>query len=193
MILKQIIIKNNAKYDEKSAIISLKKGNVSAFELIYQQNWSVLYSYAYNILRNKMVCEEIVQETFLSIWKRRESLGVTTSLKGYLLTAVKFQVLNYIRSEKVRKEYAIIYTTFEKTLYDNSNEEHIHLSDLEHLVEREISKLPNKCQQVYRLSRNEHQSIKTIADMLNISHKTVENHLTQALKQLRSSLGGLFL
>ncbi|MDB5011024.1 MAG: polymerase, sigma-24 subunit, subfamily, partial [Mucilaginibacter sp.] len=152
----------------------LKEGKISAFEQAYELYWSNLYSYAYNILRNKMVCEEIVQETFLSLWNKREQLHITHSLKAYLLTAVKFQVLNYMRSEKVRKEYAAVYTAFEKFPYDNSNEERIYLSDLENLVESEVSKLPHKCQQVYRLSRNEHQSIKNIADLLNISHKTVE-------------------
>ncbi|HEY0175722.1 MAG TPA: sigma-70 family RNA polymerase sigma factor, partial [Pedobacter sp.] len=66
------------------------------------------------------------------------------------------------------------------------------LSDLKNLVENEVSKLPEKCQQIFRLSRNEHQSVKKIADLLNISHKTVENQLSKALKQLRSSLGQFF-
>ena len=63
------------------------------------------------------------------------------------------------------------------------------MSDLKGMIENEVSKLPEKCQQIFRLSRNEHQSIKNIADLMNISHKTVENQLTKALRQLRSSLG----
>lgn len=173
-------------------LLYLNKGKVDAFEQIYQSHWSDLYNYAYNILRNKIVCEEVVQETFFSLWTKRENLKITHSLKAYLFTAVKFQVLNYIKSEKVKKDYAANYVAFKRLSHDNSNEESIHLSDLKDLIENEVSKLPEKCQQIFRLSRNEHQSIKNIADMLNISHKTVENQLTKALKQLRSSLGQLF-
>lgn len=163
------------------------------FAQIYHSYWSVLYSYAYNILRDKAVCEEIVQETFFSLWTRRKHLQITHSLKSYLITAVKFQTLNYIRSEKVRRDYAASYYAFEKSMADNSNEESIYLSDLKDLVEKEVSKLPPKCQEIFRLSRNEHKSIQNIADLLNISHKTVENQLTKALKHLRSSLGHFFV
>ncbi|MDN5286921.1 MAG: polymerase, sigma-24 subunit, subfamily [Mucilaginibacter sp.] len=167
----------------------MKKGDIAAFEKIYQLYWSGLYSYAYNILRNKVICEEIVQEIFFSLWNKRDELKITHSLKAYLFTAIKFQTLNYIKSEKVKKDYAASYTAFEKNFFDNSNEENIYFSDLKNKVENEVSKLPQKCQQIYRLSRDEHQSIKNIADLLNISHKTVENQLTKALKYLRSSLG----
>lgn len=171
---------------------SLNKGDIAAFEQIYQLYWSDLYNYAYNIVRNKIVCEEIIQETFFSLWTKREQLQITQSLKAYLFTAVKFQTINYIRSEKVKRDYASSYASFTKPAVDNSNEESIHLSDLKGIIENEVAKLPEKCQQIFRLSRNEHQSIKNIADLMNISHKTVENQLTKALRQLRSSLGQFF-
>jgi len=165
---------------------------MSAFEQIYQLYWSDLYNYAYNILRDKIVCEEILQETFFSLWSKRENLQIAHSIKAYLFTTVKFQTINFIRSEKVKRDYAASYTSFTKMAVDNSNEEHIHLSDLKGIIENEVSKLPEKCQQIFRLSRNDHQSIKNIADLMNISHKTVENQLTKALRQLRSSLGQFF-
>lgn len=143
-------------------------------------------------MRNKLVCEEIIQETFFSLWTKRQELQITHSIRAYLFTAVKFQTINYIRSEKVKREYASSYANFKAVSFDNSNEESIHLSDLKGQIETEVSKLPEKCQQIFRLSRNEHQSIKSIADLLNISHKTVENQLTKALRQLRSSLGQFF-
>lgn len=163
-----------------------------AFEQIYELYWSDLYNYAYNILRDKGVCEEIIQETFFSMWTKREQLQISHSLKSYLFTAVKFQTINYIRSEKVKRDYAANYASFKKMNFDNSNEEHMHLTDLKGLIENEVSKLPEKCQEIFRMSRNEHQSIKNIADLMNISHKTVENQLTKALRQLRSSLGQFF-
>lgn len=187
-----MIIGKRLKYSPDSVVLYLNKGNVDAFEQIYESYWAELYSYAYNILRDKAVCEEIVQEIFFSLWTKRRELQITHSIRAYLFTAVKFQTLNYIKSEKVKRNYAASYGAFKKILFDNSNEENIHLADLKSLVENEVAKLPEKCQQIFRLSRNEHQSVKNIADLLNISHKTVENQLSKALKQLRSSLGQLF-
>ena len=179
---------------DKNLFLALKQGEIFSFRQIYSLHWSVLYKYAYNIIRNKDVCEEIVQETFFSLWNKREELQITHSLQAYLFTAVKYQTLNFIRAEKVRSAYAESFTAFESRLVDNSNEENIHLADLKKHVEIEISKLPEKCQQIYRLSRNENQSIKNISSLLNLSHKTVENQLSKALKHLRSSLGNfLFL
>lgn len=187
-----MIVEKRLKYSPDNVILYLNKGNVGAFEQIYESYWAELYSYAYNILRDKAVCEEIVQEIFFSLWTKRRELQITHSIRAYLFTAVKFQTLNYIKSEKVKRNYAVSYSTFKTILFDNSNEENIHLSDLKNLVENEVAKLPEKCQQIFRLSRNEHQSVKNIAGLLNISHKTVENQLSKALKQLRSSLGQLF-
>lgn len=155
--------------------------------------WSDLYKFSYNIIKNKYVCEEIVQETFFSLWNKRQELEITHSLRAYLFTAIKFQTLNFIRSEKVRANYAASYAAFENKLVDNSNEEHVYVSDLKGRIETEVSKLPERCQQIFRMSRNEHHSIKNISDMLNLSHKTVENQLTKALKHLRSSLGDFLL
>ena len=165
---------------------------MNAFEQIYQCHWLELYNYSYNILRDKDVCEEIVQELFLSLWNKRENLIITYSIKAYLFKAIRFQSINYLRSEKVKQNYAANYSAFNKVTFDNSNEEHMHLSDLAGIIEKEVSKLPEKCQQIFRLSRNDHQSIKNIAEHLNISHKTVENQLTKALGHLRSSLGQFF-
>jgi len=165
---------------------------MNAFEQIYQCHWSELYNYSYNLLRDKAVCEEIVQEIFFSLWNKRQDLKITHSIKSYLFKAIRFQSINYIRSENVKRNYAANYSAFNKVTFDNSNEEHMHLSDLAGIIEKEVSKLPEKCQQIFRLSRNDHQSIKNIAEHLNISHKTVENQLTKALGHLRSSLGQFF-
>ena len=190
--LKRLTIKNQPAYSDEDLLFYLNKGNIDAFKQIYLQHWSDLYQYAYNILRNKTISEEIVQETFVSLWRRHETLKITQTLRAYLFTAVKFQVLNYMKSEKVKRDYAASYYAFKSASFDNSNEENIRLTDLKEMIETEVSKLPEKCQQIFRLSRDEHQSIKTIAEMLNISSKTVENQLTKALKQLRSSLGQFF-
>jgi RNA polymerase sigma-70 factor (ECF subfamily) len=117
------------------------------------------------------------------LWNRREELLVSHSLSAYLFSAVKYQLFNYMKADKVRKAYANSYAQFAGA--DHSNEAYMEYADLVNAVEKEVSRLPEKCQLVYRMSRNEHRSIQDIAATLNISHKTVENHLTRALKHLR--------
>jgi RNA polymerase sigma-70 factor (ECF subfamily) len=158
---------------------------MAAYECIYNKYWPLLYAYVYNRLKSREITEEIVQEVFFSLWNRRTALQLTQTLSAYLYTAVKYQIFNYMKADKVRKTYAATFSRYNDQLQDNSNVEYITYADLANAVEKEVSRLPEKCQQVFRMSRNEHRSIQDIAASLNISHKTVENHLTKALKHLR--------
>jgi len=177
------------EYCSKKIFPELKQGKDAAFKHIYDLYWPGLYKFAYNIIRDKATSEEIVQEVFLSLWNARQNLQITHSLQAYLFSAIKFQTLNYMRAAKVRTHYADSFAVFKHVKFDNSNEENINYTDLKKHIEIEIAKLPTKCQEIFRMSRSEHKSIQNISDLLNISHKTVENQLSKALKHLRSSLG----
>ncbi len=148
-----------------------------------------MYAYAYNRLREKEVCEEIIQDVFVALWANRTTTQITSSLSGYLYQAVKFQMLNFIKSTRVRSSYLEHFLHFREQLFDDSNNEHIAVNDLRAMLEKSMADLPEKCQEVFRLSRIQHLSIQEIALRLDISHKTVENHLTKALRHLRNTLG----
>ena len=163
---------------------------MAAYEAIYNEYWPRLFAYVFNRLKSRETTEEIIQEVFFSLWNRRTELQVTHSLSAYLFTAVKYQIFNYMKADKVRRAYADSYAQF--IGQDHSNEQYMEYTDLVRALEQEVSRLPEKCQQVYRMSRNEHRSIQDIAAILNISHKTVENHLTRALKHLRVAFRGYF-
>lgn len=180
------IIKKYNQSDEPAILALLREGDMSAYEAIYNEYWPRLYGYVYNRVKSKEVAEEIIQEVFFSLWKKHTELQLTHSLTAYLFTAVKYQLLNYLKSDRIRKGYL---SQLPEQQSDNSNEEHIAATDLKNTMEKEVSRLPEKCQQVFRMSRHEHRSITDIANTLNISHKTVENHLTKALRQLRMVLG----
>ncbi|WP_158563358.1 RNA polymerase sigma-70 factor [Chitinophaga silvatica] len=166
----------------------LKSGDIQAFEAIYLQYWPKLYGYVYNRTSSKDVAEEIVQEVFYALWQKHEKLELTHTLSAYLFAAIRYQLLNYIRNSKARKTYATDFYEYREQLADNSIEDGIEVYDLKQAVEKEISRLPLKCQQIFRMSRQDHLSIQDIANVLNISHKTVENQLTKALRQLRAAL-----
>ncbi|MEX1241204.1 MAG: sigma-70 family RNA polymerase sigma factor [Cyclobacteriaceae bacterium] len=116
------------------------------------------------------------------------ALEINTSLDAYLFGAAKFRILTYIRSERVRKEYAAHFAIFSSERLDNSNEELMNLKDLQHSIDTSISELPEKCRSAFRMSRIENEPIPRIAERMNISPRTVENYLTRALKHLRNSL-----
>lgn len=176
-------------YDHSNLLSLLNSGDQRAFEAIYDCFAERLYRYVYSRIRVKETSEEIVQEIFVSLWVRRESLKISTSLDSYLFGVAKHKILSHIRSEGVRKKYAADFVLFAAERIDNSSEELLELKDLQHTIDERISELPEKCQTAFRMSRMEHEPIQHIAERMNISNRTVENYISQALKHLRTSLG----
>jgi RNA polymerase sigma-70 factor (family 1) len=166
----------------------LRGGDEKAFGMLYDRYAGRLYAYVFGRMRLRDVSFEIVQELFTSLWVRRTELTLRTSLSGYLFTAVRYQMSRHIRKSKLFVTYFQEFESFRLSLPDNSNEETVYLHELEDAVERSLKELPQRCEEIFRLSRHEHLSIQEIANKLGISHKTVENQLTVALKHLRGSL-----
>lgn len=175
--------------DHSEMISCLKAGDTRSFEIIYNRFAGKLYQYVFRRVGVRETSEEIVQEIFISLWQKRHSIEIEQSLEAYLFGAAKFRILTYVRSESVRRHYAENFKAFATEQFDNSTEELMNVRELEHSISKSIATLPNKCQAVFRLSRIDHQPIGKIADKMNISRRTVENYLTQALRHLRTSLG----
>ena len=171
---------------EKDLLRRLAGGEPAALTAIYQQYWQSLFLAAYNIIKDRKACEDIVQEIFLQLWLKREGLQVRESLKGYLCAATRYQVFRYIRKNASRQDW---YDRLEERLSAQPPDQSLLQKDLKRQVDEVVSVLPEKCQMIYRLSREEFLSHKEIAERLDISIKTVENQLTIALRRLRHSLG----
>ncbi|HEX8020541.1 RNA polymerase sigma-70 factor [Mucilaginibacter sp.] len=167
-------------------------GDIDAFEEIYNRYWLKLYSAAYKRVKERETAQEIVQEFFTSFWINREHVKIQTSLQGYLFTSIKYLVLNYKRAEAVRNSYAEILQMVNSS-FDNSTEENYYYKELLERVEVEVNHLPPKCRNVFELSRKQYKTNKEIAQLMGISEKTVENHLTKALRYLRVNLNSVLL
>jgi RNA polymerase sigma-70 factor (family 1) len=176
------------KLSEEELVGYLKQDKLHAFKEIYTRYWKRLYGAAYKRLKNKELCEEIVQELFTTLWMKRQTLHISTGLAAYLYSSVSHYVIDYYRKELVREKYRESFKVIHSRDTNNSTEEAVLLKDLTDTIELEISHLPDKCRSVYELSRKEHKSNKEIALFLGISEKTVENHLTKALKRLQIGL-----
>jgi len=167
----------------------LKNNDDAALSIIYTKYWQLLYVSSYNILKDKQVCEDIIQELFIKLWNNRHQIEITSSLKAYLYASTRYSVYRQIRAGSVCVE---IYPLLER-LHTPSTYGNIEYKELLEQVNSVVNRLPEKCKEVYKLSREEHLKHKQIAERLNISAKTVENHLTKALRQLRTSLSATLI
>ena len=179
-------MKNFKPYSDEGLLKLLRQQELGAFEEIYLRYWKKLYSAAYKRIQSREVCEELVQDIFTSLWVNRGTTKVEM-LSAYLFSAVKYKVINYLEKEMSHKHYAEMKQAT-TTSIDNSTEEAVLLNELNKALEIEINKLPPKRQQIFKMSRQEHLSIKQVASHLGISEKTAENQLGKALKVLKVNL-----
>jgi RNA polymerase sigma-70 factor (family 1) len=168
------------------AILALYKGSDShAYKEIYLRYWKQVYQTAYKKLHSKELAEELTQNIFVDLWKRRESLAID-SLSAYLFGSLKFAIINYFKSQIVQERYQ---RHVRKARQDQESTDHlILLHDLANALNKGIELLPKKTAEVFTLSRINNYSVKDISKTLNISEKTVEYHITQSLKTMRFHL-----
>ncbi|GAA3994697.1 RNA polymerase sigma-70 factor [Mucilaginibacter dorajii] len=161
----------------------LRLDDREAFEILYNKYSAKLFHAAYNLFRDSDVCEDLVQELFIDLWTKRNQLNIT-SLESYLKVAIRHRVIYYIRTQKATLDLALIEELIEKYTADSK----LLQNDISQLLETNVAQLPEKCRQIFTLSRKEYLSNKEIASRLNISIKTVENQMTIALRYLRTGL-----
>lgn len=174
--------------ETKDLLTALQNRSTVAFETIYHQMADRLLRYIDSRIHDSAISEEIVQEIFVSLWLSKAEFESLSALEAYLFKASKYQILNHIRSEKVRHRYIEHLALFVAQEYDNSVEQFMDMTDLKAAIEQHIRQLPPKCQEAFRLSRFMHKSIAETAQLMGISTRTVENYITQALSHLRKNL-----
>jgi len=157
--------------------------NSAHFEQIFKDNWELMYQSAYSKIGDQSIVEDVLQEIFIDIWQRREKLEITSSIKGYLLTAVKYQVMKYF--DELAKNRANSSHSLPESFYE---EDVFGFEELYKEIEIAVEMLPSRAQLVFRLSRLEGYSVDEIADKLKISPQTVHNQLTKSLKIMRGEL-----
>lgn len=169
---------------EDELIAALTLGSESAFTEIYEHYWLKLLALAYSHTKNKQIAEGIVQDVFISIWNRRATLKIQ-SLSNYFAIAVKFSVFKYKQREQRRREIELENCRSEELIQDDKV---IEARFLEEYFKGVVDQLPEKCRMVFNYSRVKGLNNQEIAREMNISEKTVEAHLTKAIKALRISL-----
>ncbi len=169
-------------------IEEVRKGNKVVFEGIFDKCYGPLCNYAYSILRDMDEAEDVVQKTFCNLWDQRESLYIKSSLDSYLYRIVHNNAINIINQRTLHQEHNLNYLTYTQSDSTNSILDSIESMELQKAIERAIASLPPKCRRVFELSRIEQLPYSKIAEELQISTNTVENHMSKALKILRGDL-----
>lgn len=168
----------------------LKNEDERAIVAIYKKYWEPIFSTAFNLFQDKEACEDIVQEIFINLWNKRQEIEIKVSLKAYLYASMRYEIYRQIRLGSVRET---IFEDINQRLSTPSPHHVLEYKELLCQISSIVETLPERCKEVYKLSREEQLSHKEISKILNISTKTVENHLTKALRVLRMPLGQLVL
>ena len=177
-------------YTDQELTALLNEGDEQAFTEIYQRFWRKIFVVAHKRLGDQQDAEEIVQELFLNLWRKRATFQLTTGFQNYFAIAVKFEILDVMRKRanihKYQDELAFSYTEADESTLRN-----LDVQDLQERLQMSINALPEKCQLVFRLKYEQGYSQKQIAEEMNISEKTVEAHLAKAKKTLKGDFGSL--
>lgn len=161
----------------------------ASFERIYREHWSSLYSYAFNVLRENELCEDIVQEVFMDLWRRKQDVHIS-DLRSYLYQSVKYQIFNHFRESRYKKQLLMKFDLM-STQYET--DEAYEKQELKAQIRDVISQLPEQRRTIFELSRIEGLSNKEICENLNISPQTVKNQISESLKFIRKSLNIFYL
>ncbi|MCA0380799.1 MAG: RNA polymerase sigma-70 factor [Bacteroidetes bacterium] len=170
--------------NDKSLLLKVAADDTAAFDQLYKAHWQPMYKLALYFLKDEAAAMDIVQDVFVWIWQQRQQIKVHTSVQAYLKTAVKYKLANYIRSGKVRQD--LLDNWVMETTYTHTGQDSAELRELKAIIQQTIEGLPEKCREVFTLSRNHGLTNQQIAEKLGISVKTVENQMTIALRRLRA-------
>lgn len=172
---------------EKELIVRLKEGDQTAFELLFHFYYPGLVMYSKQFTTDRMEAEEIVQEFFVKVWQKHHQVIPSDSLKNYLFSSVKNGSLNYLKHKKIEERYirqmeelSERHLVYDPDLYV--------ASELQEKIKSTIELLPEKCREIFILSRIRGKNNEEIATELNISKRTVETQISKALKIMRVEL-----
>lgn len=173
--------------DNKSLILELKNGSESAFREIYDRYWLHIFHFASLYISNKEEVREIVQDVFIKLWESKHFLKEDENFKGYLFIITRNHIFNKSKSTYFNHDFYQI--TIDNALeYSYRIEDELDAKELEKHINILISEMPPQRQAVFTMSRKLYKTYKEIATELGISEKTVERHVNEAIRYIKSNL-----
>lgn len=176
---------------DEELLVMIAEDNEQAFRMLYERYWKRMLIKAYNLLRSHDLAEEVVQDAFINMWKRRHTLLLRNSFHTYISAVVKYEVMSKLALRFTQPLY--LDDMVIAPAQDHSTQQWLDFDELYGEIQQTINTLPEKCQLVFRLSREEGLTARQISESLQISPKTVEAHISKALRTLRISLSSFFI
>ena len=158
-----------------------------AIEILFREYYPDVCRAVMRIIPDAAIAEDIAQDVFFELWRKRNILNINASFGAYLRRAARNKSLNYIRDRKINPEGEDQLPHRSEAQTDANRK--LEVQDLQNSIDQAINDLPERCRQIFSLSRYEDLSYQEIADQLGISIKTVENQISKALRLLREALG----
>ena len=172
------------KLSSNQLMEKINVGDENAFRVLYDRLWEPMYLFAFSLLKEKDVAKDMCQEVWMDFWSRRQTIS-NENIDGYLMRAVRFRVYKNLRDTKLKTSHLEFISSLEAPKSERPTEI-LFFSDTKSLLNKSISKLPKKCKEVFTLSRYEGLDNGEISERLGISKRTVETHISNAIKRLRN-------
>lgn len=172
--------------EDRQLLEQIADGDVKSLGILYVLFSSKIRNFAYTLLQNPTEAEDITQDVFLKIWNTRDNLRSVSSLKSYMFTMTHNAVLNLVKHKNVRTRYRKASADTMSDKYDPAME--MDTEDILKSVENALEGMSDLRKTIFRMSRQEHKTYQEIADLLMISPKTVQYHISCALSELRKLL-----
>ena len=178
---------------ETELLSLLQRGEHKAMEDIYRYYWEEVLDAAYKRVREEEIAQDICQEIFISLWENRETIELKGSLSAYFMGAVKYRVINYLRSSQVKEKHQEDLRLLMRENTGLSAAQGLMLKELHLEVEEAIQELPERMRLIFSMSRREEKTIREISEELDLSAQTVKNQISSALKVMKKRLSYLLL
>jgi RNA polymerase sigma-70 factor (ECF subfamily) len=171
---------------DSDLLLRLRQGDHTAFDALFRQWYEPVVRSANRVLHEPQVAEELAQDVFLELWRRREQLPDGSSLPGYLMQAARNRALNHLRHLQVQKKSQVyVEALSEPAEHADADAQ---ANELEQAIGGAIADLPPRTREVFLMSRERNLKYSEIAELLGISVKAVEANMSRALRQLREKL-----
>ena len=179
--------KVNLRVTDRELVAAASKGSEEAFQQLYDKYWGDLYKIAYHRLPSEEDVKDVLQETFLSLWKNIHHISVDDNIGGYLYTSVRNKIFNYYEKNQLQLK-TLMNRPFIPIQSEDSIYSSIQTKELKLVINAIVTDMPSKMKEIYLLSKEQQLTNAEIAGLLMLAPQTVKNQIHQALIRIRREL-----